>query len=68
MIPNLYQEIQFECSRVREAVARYDEIGAAGVFGARMLRAAIKEGEDAVVSSDFARMIAALQSLRGCAE
>lgn len=65
---NLIEGIQQECNRVREAIPHYEELGAVGVFGATMLKAAVKEGEDAIASGDVPRMLHAFRELQECKE
>jgi hypothetical protein len=65
---NLIEGIQSECERVRGILPYYDEIGPVGFFGKMVLQQAIKEGEASIASGDVVRMVAALESLRGCKE
>jgi len=43
----------------------YREIGPAGEFGAMMIEAAIKQADEAMVSGDIIRILAAYENLRG---
>lgn len=66
--PNLIEGIQSECNRVREIIPLYESIGPAGMFGAAMLKQAVREGEAAIASGDVIRCIAAYKSLKDCKE
>lgn len=63
---NLIEGIQYECSRARELVQAYEEIGAAGVFGKTVIEQAIREGEAAIASGDVTRMLRAFKALEEC--
>lgn len=63
---NLVEGIQEQCNRVREILPHYDALGPVGVFGATMLRHAIKEGEAAIASGDVVRMVKAYAALESC--
>ena len=68
IMTNLIEGILNECNRVREIIPHYEAIGPAGNFGAAMLRACIKEGEQAMASGDVVRMVHAYKSLQECKE
>ena len=63
---NLIEGIQRECNRVRAILPAYEELGAVGVFGLTMLKAAITEGEAAIASGDVVRMVYAYKALEDC--
>jgi hypothetical protein len=65
-IPNRIEAIQEECARLRVALTHYEEIGAAGAYGAHWLKMAIQEGEASIASGDVLRMVEALTTLRTC--
>lgn len=65
---NLIEGIQKECNRVRKIIPHYDDLGPVGLFGATMLRAAVKEGEEAIASGDVVRMVSAIRALQDCEE
>lgn len=65
-MPNLIEGILAECNRVRDLLVEYKAIGPAGNFGAMALQVAITEAEASIASGDIARMVEALDRLRGC--
>jgi hypothetical protein len=56
-----------EQERVRELLNEYLAIGPSGQFGAAALRMTLKEADEAAISGDLIRMIAAYQRLKECA-
>lgn len=61
---NLVEGIISECNRAREVLSYYKEIGPAGMFGAAMIEAKIREGEAALASGEVVRMMQAYQTLK----
>ncbi len=55
-----------EQERVRDLLVEYEAIGPSGAFGAAMIRAALKEADEAAMSGDVVRMIRAYSSLKDC--
>jgi hypothetical protein len=55
-----------EQARVRDLLGEYRNLGPPGAFAALMLEAALREADEAAVSGDLARMIAAYKVLKGC--
>ena len=54
-----------ECARVRELVAIYREhCGPAGGLAVAMMESALKEADQAMITGDLLRMIAAYQTLQ----
>lgn len=53
-----------EQERVRGLLENYLVIGPAGAFGATMIRASLKEAEEAAISGNVVRMIAAYERLK----
>ena len=51
-------------ARVREVLEAYEEIGPSGAFGAMLIKADLKEAEEAAMSGDLVRMIKAYQRLK----
>ena len=62
----LGDEFPREQARVRELLGTYREIGPAGVFGATMLEAALREADEAAISGDLAWMIRVYANLKEC--
>ena len=56
-----YPKQQAMCRRILES---YIEIGPAGAFAAGMIRAVLKEADEAAVSGDLVRMIRAYQAMK----
>lgn len=54
-----------EQARVREVLSQYKELGAAGYIGAMLIELSLAEADQAVMSGDVIRMIAAYQDLKG---
>ena len=62
----LGDEYPIEQARVREVLAMYKEIGPAGTFGAMNIEAVLREADQAALSGDLVRMIAAFQKMKDC--
>jgi len=62
---NLIEGLQSEMNRCRELVKLYDEIPT-GAFGSAMIKAEIKNAEDAIASGDTIKMLSCYKSLQGC--
>jgi hypothetical protein len=60
----LGEEYPKQQARCRELLARYQEIGPAGAFGAAVIEATLKEADEAAISGDVVRMIAAFQKMK----
>ena len=61
---SLGEEYPKQQARCREVLEQYIEIGTAGNFGAMMIRAKLKEADEAAVSGDVARMIRAFEDMK----
>lgn len=64
---NLVDGILQECTRCRELLTAYAEIGPAGRFGHAMIADAIRQGEAAIASGDAVECLAAYKRLQDCA-
>jgi len=53
-----------EQARVRVILGHYREIGTPGIFGAAMIEQSLQEADQAVMSGDLIRMIAAYKDLQ----
>jgi len=51
--------------RCRELLERYQKLGPAGAFAAAMIKRALEEAEQAAISGEVPRMIAAYDELLG---
>lgn len=65
---NIIEGIQQQCDRARAILPHYEELGPVGVFGATVIREAIKEGEAAIASDDVVRMVRAYKELEDLKE
>ncbi len=61
---SLGEELPNEQARCRELLTVYKELGPAGRFGAMVIEASLREADQAVMSGDVVRMIAAYQRLK----
>jgi hypothetical protein len=61
---SLGEEYPKQQARCREVLEQYIEIGTAGNFGAMMIRAKLKEADEAAVSGDVARMLRAFEAMK----
>lgn len=66
MSTTLGDDMPKEQQRVRELLGEYKAIGPSGRFGAIVIEATLREADQAVMSGDVVRMIAAYQALKGC--
>lgn len=64
MSDSLAEALPREQARVREILALYKALGPAGMFGAGMIEADLREADAAVMSSDLVRMIRAYKKLQ----
>lgn len=64
MSESLAEALPKEMARVREVLGYYKEVGPAGMFGAAMIEADLRAADQAVMSGDVVRMLAAYQSLK----
>ena len=56
-----------EMNRVRELITEYESLPKnAGAFGVIMLRQAIKNAEDSLISGDVVEQLQAYRSLKNC--
>jgi len=53
-----------EQARVREVLGYYQEIGPAGMFGAGMIKQSLQAADEAIISGDIVKMIAAYNDLK----
>jgi hypothetical protein len=60
----LGEEYPREQARCRELLVLYEGLGPGGVFGAAILRATLKEADEAAMSGDLPRMSAAFQDMK----
>lgn len=60
----LGEKLPEEQARVREVLGHYKEIGPAGAFGAVMIEELLRKADEAVMSDDLVRMIAAYNDLK----
>jgi hypothetical protein len=61
----LGEKLPEECARVRELIGIYREhCGASGGIAIAMMESAIKEADQAMITGDLPRMIAAYQTLQ----
>lgn len=63
-IKSLAQALPEEQARVREILGYYKELGPVGMFGAAFIEQDLREADNAVMSGDVVRMIAAYQKLK----
>ncbi len=61
---NLIEGLQQEITRNKEILVIYEEIPQ-GVFGATMIKAAIKQAEEAMVNNDIVAMLRSYKELKG---
>ena len=61
---SLGEEYPKQQARCREVLGQYIEIGPAGNFGAMMIRATLKEADEAAVSGDVVRMLRAFEDMK----
>ena len=54
-----------EMARVRQVLAQYREIGAAGALGAVFIESDLRAADTAVMSGDVVAMLRALKALQG---
>ncbi len=52
-------------ARARELLKQYREIGPAGAFGAMMIEQSLRMADEAVISGDIVRILAAYEDLKG---
>jgi hypothetical protein len=62
----LGEDFPREQERVRELLAEYLALGPVGAFGAHFIKQALKQADEAAISGDVARIIAAYQELKDC--
>ena len=53
-------------ARLRELIKQYEELGPAGMFGKAMIEADLREADEAAMSGDIVRIVAAYQAMKGC--
>jgi len=64
---SLAKAYPIEQARLRELIKRYRELpNGVGTFGAIVIEEVLKEADEAVVSQDLPRMIAAFKSMKEC--
>jgi len=61
---SLGEEYPKEQARVREVLGVYKEIGPAGAFGAMNIEQTLREADEAALSGDLPRMIAAFEEMK----
>jgi len=61
---SLGEEYPKEQARVREVLGVYKEIGPAGAFGAMDIEQTLREADEAALSGDLPRMIAAFEEMK----
>jgi len=64
-VNTLNEQYPKEQARCRELLKVYREIPT-GAFGAAVIEQALREADEAAISSDLPRMIAAFKAMRGC--
>ena len=64
---NLIEGLLEEMNRVRELIKEYESLpDNAGWFGSNMMKAAIKQAEDAMAKGDVVAELKAYQELKDC--
>lgn len=53
-----------EQARARELLEQYQKIGAAGAFGAMMIKQALARADEAAISGDVVKILASYQELK----
>lgn len=61
---SLGEDYQKEQARCRALLSEYKAIGPAGVFGADMIEATLKEANQAVIEGDLPKMIEVYQRMQ----
>lgn len=61
---SLAEAMPLEQARVRVILGHYREIGPVGTFGAAFIEQDLREADNAVMSGDVVRMLAAFQKLK----
>lgn len=64
MPENLMDGLFKEMNRCREVLKQYEEIGAAGAFGAYMIKMDIQTAEQAIKDNDVVKMLTAYNALK----
>ena len=64
MSDSLGTSILEEQNRARKVLTEYENIGPAGIFGAAVIKASIKQSEEAVASGDVVSMVVAYRDLK----
>lgn len=67
-VESLGERFPAEQERVRELLREYESIGAAGAFGAAMIRDVLRRAELAAASGDVLAMLRSFEELKGCTE
>ena len=62
----LGDDYPLEQARCRELLGFYKEIGASGVFGARMIEAVLKRADKAAADQDVAAMVRVYAEMKEC--
>lgn len=60
----LGEQFPKEQARCREVLEMYREIGPAGMFGAAMIEATLREADEAAMSGDLVRMMRAYEAMK----
>lgn len=65
-VSSLGEEYPKEQARCRELIQIYRDLGPVGTFGLIQIEATLREADEAAISGDVVRMLAAFERMKGC--